>query len=431
MNRIQNRMQLTIFATLMNPGGKFILKFPAIRCFTYCIAIIFIFSITNKAYSQSEGRRTYRTSGIVDDTTRTGKDTIQLSARKIKIDSNKKDSLTAKADSSKRKMLEESMGIKIAKDALQSIVKAEARDSVVMDMQRNLFFLYGKAKVNYEQMQLNAGQVTYNQATNVVSAAPYSAEKDTGTDKQTFTQGKEKFTYDSMQYNFKSKRAIVRNVHSQYGEGYVYSEQVKRNPDQTIYGYHSTYTTCALDTPHFGINAKQIKMIPNRCIITGPCNIVIEGVPTPLFLPFGIFPISDKQKSGFILPTYTIEEQRGLGLLNGGYYLYLNDHLDLLTQANIYTKAYIDIEVSCDSHMPTIKQVRILNRAQPSKKTLCSTGPISPTEKLFRVKALMLPYRWVHLPFILTTATTPTRYCKININPTSLIQKAGKARLSA
>jgi hypothetical protein len=338
MNRIQNRMQLTIFATLMNPGGKFILKFPAIRCFTYCIAIIFIFSITNKAYSQSEGRRTYRTSGIVDDTTRTGKDTIQLSARKIKIDSNKKDSLTAKADSSKRKMLEESMGIKIAKDALQSIVKAEARDSVVMDMQRNLFFLYGKAKVNYEQMQLNAGQVTYNQATNVVSAAPYSAEKDTGTDKQTFTQGKEKFTYDSMQYNFKSKRAIVRNVHSQYGEGYVYSEQVKRNPDQTIYGYHSTYTTCALDTPHFGINAKQIKMIPNRCIITGPCNIVIEGVPTPLFLPFGIFPISDKQKSGFILPTYTIEEQRGLGLLNGGYYLYLNDHLDLLTQANIYTK---------------------------------------------------------------------------------------------
>jgi hypothetical protein len=38
------------------------------------------------------------------------------------------------------------------------------------------------------------------------------------------------------------------------------------------------------------------------------------------------------------LPTYTVEQQRGLGLLNGGYYLYLNDHVDLLTQANIYTK---------------------------------------------------------------------------------------------
>ena len=347
MYKGQNRTQLSIFAPFMSLRGKFILKFPSLHCFTTSIAIIFIFFITNNAFCQSEDIPPAYSTGFpardtikaVKDSTVASKDTLQIPVSKLSLDSlKKKDSLSAATDTSKRRKLEESLGIKISKDALTSVVKAEAKDSIVMDMQHNLFYLYGKAKVSYEEMTLNAGQVTYNQANNIVSAAPYSAQKDTGEDKNTFTQGKEKFTYDSMLYNFKSKRAIVRNVHSQYGEGFVFSEQVKRNPDQTIYGYHSVYTTCALDTPHFGINALHIKVIPNKCIISGPCNLTIEGVPTPLFLPFGIFPISDKQKSGFLLPTYTVEQQRGLGLLNGGYYFYLSDHMDLLTQANVYTK---------------------------------------------------------------------------------------------
>jgi lipopolysaccharide assembly outer membrane protein LptD (OstA) len=141
-----------------------------------------------------------------------------------------------------------------------------------------------------------------------------------------------------MQYNFKSKRAIVRNVSTQYGEGFVFSEQIKRNPDQSIYGYHSVYTTCALDTPHFGIRARKQKIIPGRVIVSGSANLEIEGVPTPLYLPFGLFPVSQKQKSGFILPTYTVEQQRGFGLLNGGYYFYVNDKLDAYAQTNFYTK---------------------------------------------------------------------------------------------
>jgi hypothetical protein len=332
----------------MDLSGKFIPKFPSMHCFTRCIAIIFIFIITNNAYGQSAIERSAGysmdnkdsikktdSSFIRNDSLRS--DTLSLVAN----DSLGKNSLSAKGDTSKRARVEKELGIKISKDALPSVVNAESRDSAVMDMQHNLFYLYGKAQVKYEDLQLNAGQVTYAQSTNVVSAAPYETGKiknDTVPEKQTFQQGKEKFIYDSMQYNFKSKRAIVRNVHSQYGEGFVFSEQVKRNPDQTIYGWHSTYTTCALDTPHFGIVAKKIKVIPGKLIISGPANLYIEGVPTPLWLPFGLFPVSEKQKSGFVIPTYTIEESRGLGLLNGGYYFYINDHVDLLTQANIYTK---------------------------------------------------------------------------------------------
>jgi hypothetical protein len=332
---------MVIFATFMNVIGKFIPKIPTMRCFAYCMAIIFIFFITNKGFGQSEKIHNSNKS-------ETPKDSLKVKADVIITDSLRNDTLAVNdsvkknktaniSDSSKRKLLEESLGIKISKDALPSVVKSESRDSAVMNMRGNVFYLYGKAQVNYEDLQLNAGQVTFEQSSDVVSASPYEAAKDTS-EKQTFVQGREKFTFDSMQYNFKSKRAIVRNVHTQYGEGYMHSEQVKRNPDQTVFGFHSVYTTCALDTPHFGILAKKIKVIPGRVIISGPANLAIEGVPTPLWVPFGLFPVSEKQKSGFVIPTYTIEEQRGLGLLNGGYYSYINDHVDLLTQANIYTK---------------------------------------------------------------------------------------------
>ncbi len=324
--------QIAIFATFMSLSGKFILKIPSFYCFTQGMAIIFIIFITNASFAQAPATK-------AKDTVINVTDSIKLKGSAgISDTTAKKDSTANNGDNSKRAQLERELGIKISKDALPSIINAKAEDSAKLDMKSNVFYLYRKAKVNYEDLELNAGQVQYDQASSIVSAFPYSLVKDTGENKQTFTQGKEKFTYDSIQYNFKSKRAIVRNVHSQYGEGYVMSEQVKRNPDQSIYGYHSVYTTCALDTPHFGIFAHKIKVIPGKVIVSGPANLTIEGIPTPLILPFGLFPVSQKQKSGFVLPTYTIEQSRGLGLRNGGYYFYMNDHVDLLGQADIYTK---------------------------------------------------------------------------------------------
>jgi hypothetical protein len=313
--------------------------------YAWYLTSIFIFFITNTGYCQSEKNYNDTINSLNDSTKFIGRNDSTLKADTLKVNASslpdslkKKDTLANTSDSVKKKSLEQTLGIKISKDALPSTVTATAEDSAVLDMEHNLFYLYKKTQVNYEDLQLNAGEVIYEQANNVVSAAPYEAAAKDTSEKQTFSQGKEKFSYDSLRYNFKSKRAIVRNVRTQYGEGYVRSEQVKRNPDQTFYGARSTYTTCALDTPHFGIVASKIKVIPGKLIISGPANLCIEGVPTPLYLPFGIFPISDKQKSGFVLPTYTIEQARGLGLLNGGYYYYINDYIDALAQANLYTK---------------------------------------------------------------------------------------------
>lgn len=247
-----------------------------------------------------------------------------------------------KDDSSVQLHLSDKLGIRISKDALEDVVVATATDSALMDLKTNNFSLYGDAKVTYDGRKLNADQIVFNQASNIATA---SEVKDTTTKKSTpptFEQGSEKFTYEHLQYNFKTQRAIVRNARSQYGEGFVHSEQIKRNNDKSLYGYKNVYTTCALDHPHFGIRTNRIKIIPEQAIATGSANIEIEGVPTPLFLPFGYFPVNnEKHRSGFVLPTYTTEINRGLGLLRGGYYFHLNDYVDLLLQTDVYTKGSV------------------------------------------------------------------------------------------
>jgi len=242
------------------------------------------------------------------------------------------------SDSAKTLLKEQQLGIKISKDALPAKVVTTARDSAVMDMTSNMYYLYGDADVKYKEIELKGGKVVFQQSTSVVTAEP---ERDTAGNKvsvQEFSQGGEKFTYDSLQYNFKSKRAVVRNARSQYGEGFVISEQVKRNADETIYGWKNIYTTCNLDHPHFGIRANRIKVIPNRIIASGPANLVVQDIPTPFYLPFGLFPIKQGQHSGFILPSYTIEGKRGLGFQRGGYYFAVSQHLGVTAQADIFTK---------------------------------------------------------------------------------------------
>lgn len=326
----------------MNLLFKILPKVRSNHCLHMLLAVIFIFALTNRGFAQGKPRMGHMltdTGMVVQDSAVYVADSLIRDTTLAIEDSLGADTIMTAADSAKAiQNLEERLGIRLSPDALPSVVTSEASDSAVMDMKRNVFYLYGKAKVNYEDMELNAGKIIYDQGNNMVTAAPLSDSVVRLKDRPSFAQGQEKFTYDSLQYNFKSKRAIVRNPKTQYGNGYVFSNQIKRNPDQSIYGYKNLYTTCALDTPHFGIVAKKIKVIPGRVVASGPANIVVEQVPTPLFLPFGLFPISKGQRSGFLLPTYTIEEARGVGLLNGGYYFSLSKYVDLESRAAIYSK---------------------------------------------------------------------------------------------
>ena len=140
-----------------------------------------------------------------------------------------------------------------------------------------------------------------------------------------------------MRYNFKSQKGVINGIVTQQGDGYMQSGKGKRLTDGTIFARHSRYTTCNLKHPHWYINASRIKMIPDKQVITGPFNMVIADVPTPLGFAFGIFPFTEHRRSGIIVPVYGESADRGFFLRQGGYYWAINDYMAAEFLGEIYT----------------------------------------------------------------------------------------------
>ena len=168
-----------------------------------------------------------------------------------------------------------------------------ATDSSRIDIQNKKVFLYHQAQVNYEDIELQAEHIILNWNDNTVYAIglPDSTGKIIG--EPIFKEGGKTYYCESILYNFNSKKGKIKGMKTQDGEGYIHGNELKKNPDNSMFVQDSKYTTCSHDEPHFYINAKKLKIIPNKKIVSGPANLIIADVPTPLFIPFGFFPIQD------------------------------------------------------------------------------------------------------------------------------------------
>ena len=138
--------------------------------------------------------------------------------------------------------------------------------------------------------------------------------------------------------NFKTKKGYISNVYTQQGDGFMQSERSKRTPDGTVYLEHAKYTTCDADHPHFYVALSRAKLRPGKETVSGPAHLVVCDVPLPLAIPYAFFPINKKYSSGFIMPSYGDETNRGFYLREGGYYFALNDYMDFKALGEIYTK---------------------------------------------------------------------------------------------
>lgn len=261
-----------------------------------------------------------------------GTDSIRLSVRPTLTDSTRTDSL--KRDSVSVDT------IKPRKAGIESPVEYQAADSMVYDAESGLAFLYGDAKVNYLDMQLDAGKITMNMDSSLVHAEGIRDTTKTAEPKgqPVFRQGSDTYNSERMSFNFKTQKGFIQNVATTQGDGFLQSEKSKRTDDGTLYLEHAKYTTCDAKHPHFYLKLSKAKVKPGKGTVFGPAYLVVEDVPLPLAIPYGFFPFSKKYSSGFIIPSYGDETSRGFYLRDGGYYFALSDYMDLKLLGEIYTK---------------------------------------------------------------------------------------------
>ena len=155
--------------------------------------------------------------------------------------------------------------------------------------------------------------------------------------KPVFKEGSQEFEADELTYNFKTRKALIKNIITKQDAGLLHSAFTKLLEDGTSNISRSTYSTCDADTPHFYINLPRARVYPGKKIISGPGNLVLEGIPLPLVIPFGFFPIQTKKAaSGLIIPRYGEERTRGFSLTDGGYYFAISNYFDLSVKGSIY-----------------------------------------------------------------------------------------------
>lgn len=214
-----------------------------------------------------------------------------------------------------------------------------AEDSIVADFPNNKLYLHREAWFEYGDMRLDADLIVIDWEKSEIYASGQADSLGNIIGNPFFKQGGAEYEVrKEMRYNFKTQKAIIKDVVTEQQDGILRGETIKKTEDGSIYMDHGYYTTCKLTNPHWHISSNKIKSIEGKQIVSGPFNLYFNGIPTPLGLPFGIIPNTPEEKtSGIIFPSYGQEKKRGIFLRDFGYYFAINDYIHTRITGDIYS----------------------------------------------------------------------------------------------
>lgn len=223
---------------------------------------------------------------------------------------------------------------------IQTTINYYAEDSIITDFRQNKVYLYNDAWFEYGNIRLDADLIIIDWDKSELFASGITDSTGNITGNPIFKEGQT--TYEirkEMRYNFKSQKAIIKDVVTEQQDGLLRGQTIKKDQDGSIYMDKGYYTTCNLAEPHWHINAAKIKSIRGKQVVTGPFNLYFNNIPTPAGLPFGIIPDTpDEKASGIVFPSYGQEQVRGFFLRNFGYYFAFNDYIHTRVTGDIYTQ---------------------------------------------------------------------------------------------
>lgn len=191
--------------------------------------------------------------------------------------------------------------------------------------------LYGNSIINHDNTSLESGYININWENDILSAYPNS-NSDLKNELLLFPIIKEKnkdpMTGSQMTYNLKTKKGRIKKGSTRADDGYYTGKKIQNESSKIIFIENSTYTTCDLDTAHFHFESKNMKIVQNDIVVARPIILHISQIPV-LGIPFGIFPHKGGQRhSGWIMPSYGDNKNRGQYIQGLGFYWAPNDYWD-------------------------------------------------------------------------------------------------------
>lgn len=234
----------------------------------------------------------------------------------------------------------------LPKEQLEDIVVYRA-ENIRNDITKKMTFLNKKAQVTYLDMKIDADYISIDWTTGNVFARGELDEKGKVITPVKTLQGGKEYETDQFKFNYKTQKAIAYNTRTEESGGVIVAEKTKKANDSVFYMRRGLYTTddyfinkkdSLADYHLMASNIKLIKGKRHSQIVTGPIQMYVEQVPTPLILPFAILPFTDKRSAGILIPSFGERPDVGFFLNGLGYYQPLGEHFDFKALVDIYTK---------------------------------------------------------------------------------------------
>ncbi len=234
-------------------------------------------------------------------------------------------------------LIKKDTNFRISKDTMDAPVSYNAADSGIMNLKTKIFYLYGQAKTVYKSSQLEAANIVYDQQSQDIKAFGSKDTSGNPLSNPKFTEADIVSYNDSIYFNMKTGKGLTRNTNFQQGEIYINANAMKKVNKDEAFAWRARFTTCNLDEPHFAFRTNKMKIVTDKIGVSGPTFPEFEGVPFPIGIPFGIFPLTKGRHSGMMAPAFSSSEDFGLGFEGLGYYKVINEHVDATLRANIYS----------------------------------------------------------------------------------------------
>ncbi len=236
----------------------------------------------------------------------------------------------------------------LIKETLADVIKYKAKDYRKINRRKKLMYLYNEAEINYTDVNIKAGKIIINYDKSEIYA--YGIKDSSGyTQSPIFKQGSNIVEPDSIRYNFETEKALIYNSRSEQS-GLNLKASVSKKENDSVYFVKDLILTTSknLEDPEYHIKVRKAKLVPNKKVVSGFANMFIYNIPTPLGVPFGYFPLTETRNSGFIIPTFGENNDRGFFIQNGGYYFAINDYFDLTVLGDFYANGSFGYNISSD-----------------------------------------------------------------------------------
>ena len=220
---------------------------------------------------------------------------------------------------------------------IEYTINYNAVDSMWFDVKTQKVILYGDAHADYGDITVEAEHIEIDWTQQLITATYTLDSNGNKIGIPVFKDKQDEYTADTIAYNVKTKKGYISKIYTQQNNDHIKSDRVYKDEYNNVFMEDATYCPCDDKDATTYIKTKKLKVIPEKRVYSGPALLHIGNIPTPLGMPFAIFPITNQKTSGIIIPDFNYSELRGYYLTNGGFYWATNDYVGIKFLGSIYS----------------------------------------------------------------------------------------------